>query len=201
MGYYIFSYAIKTHEIKEAIGSKDNDLYEDILETEIFKNYSEPIFPSDTKPQEALKHLIFGHPYDARSAHTYWYAFIALCAHLSQELPSTHEIKLGYETDQINEYMATDFQIKVAIEEVLINERNVWGLPAVQDWPLSGLLDRNLLTKVQSLFAPVEISDEMLKQLSEEDDEKEMVYDSIRKTKENIDYCIYNNLELISFCH
>lgn len=124
-----------------------------------------------------------------------------MCAHLGQDLPSTHEIKLGYETDLINGYMASDFGIKAVIEEVLINERNEWGLPVVQDWPLSGLLDRNQLTKLQSLFAPIEITDEKLEQLQEEDDEKEMAYDSIRQTKENIDYCIYNNLDLISFCH
>jgi len=201
MGYYIFSYGINTAEIKEAIGSKDNDLFEDILETEIFDNYSDQNFPGHTTTREALEHLIFGHAYDARSAHAYWYAFIALCAHLGQDLPSTHEIKLGYETDLINGYMASDFGIKVVIEEVLINERNEWGLPVVQDWPLSGLLDRNQLTKLQSLFAPIEITDEKLEQLQEEDDEKEMAYDSIRQTKENIDYCIYNNLDLISFCH
>jgi hypothetical protein len=54
---------------------------------------------------------------------------------------------------------------------------------------------------LEEKFRPVVITDEMLQNLLEEDDEKEMAYDSIKQIKDNISYCLKNNLVLISFCH
>jgi hypothetical protein len=201
MGYYIFSYGINTNKIQAAIGSKDDNLYNEILDTETFKNYSSQDFKGHITTGEALEHLIFGKPYNTSSAHAYWYAFITLCSYLGESLDGTHEIKMGYETDLINQYLKSDFGVNITIEEVLINGGDIFGLPAIQDWPLSGLLNRTTLIALQSKFNAINITDEMLEKLFEEDDEKEMAYDSIRQIQENITYCLNNNMDLISFCH
>ena len=201
MGYYIFSYGINTHAIQKSIGSKDSVLYNKLLESETFKLYSEQDFEGHITTKQALEDLIFDEPYNANSAHAYWYAFIAICSHLGERLPSSHEIKLGYETDLINNYLASDFGTNMVIEEWLLNEKSSFGLPLVQDWPVSGLLNNIDLIAFRQKFDSIDITDELLEKLSEEDDEKEMAYDSIRQTQNNISYCLENGLDLISFCH
>lgn len=201
MGYNIFSYGINSNRIQASIGSKDNNLYNRILATDTFELYSSQDFKDHTTTREALDHLIFGKPYNNRSAHAYWYAFIALCALLGESLPATHEINLGYETDLINGYLESDFGLKMTIEEVLINERNPFGLPSVTDWPLSGLLEKSDLIALQPKFNAINITEDMLEKLLDEDEEKEMAYDSIKQIKENITHCIKLDMELISFCH
>jgi hypothetical protein len=201
MGYYIFSFGIDTPKVKAAMGSKNLRLLDEIVETETFENYAEQDFKGHTTTEQALEHIIYGKPYNKKSGHAYWYAFIALCAHLGEEMPATHEINVGYETDLINEYLESDFGIKTNIEELLLNNSETFGLPKVQDWPLAGLLNKTQLTQLKDTFATVEITDELLQDLADDDQEKEMAYDTIKQTKQNILYCLQHNLELISFCH
>lgn len=201
MGYYIFSYAIKTDQIIKLIGSNDSDLFNRVLDTETFKLYSDQDFAGAVTTKHALEHLIFGKPYVTQSAHSYWYAFIAICSLSGEALPATHEIKLGYETDIINELLEKDFKLKINIEETLLNENHSISLPKTQDWPLCGLISSSQLSALKVLFENINITDQMLETLLDEDEEKEMAYDSIKQIKENISYCVEKDLELISFCH
>lgn len=202
MGYYIFSYGINTDAIHKSIGSNDNHLFNEIIETETFENYTDQNFAGQTTVKDALEHLIFNRPYNIDSAHAYGYALITICSYLGEQMPSTHEIKLGYETDLINGYLKSDFGITLVIEEELLaKEYDPFKLPPVQDWPLTGVLNKTNLVTLQQKLMGVAITDDMLEALSEEDEEKEMAYDSIRQIKENVSYCLDNGLELISFCH
>jgi hypothetical protein len=201
MGYYIFSYGIDTDQIKQSLGSKDKDLFNAVLESGAFKNYSRQEGTRVNSTKIALEHLIFSKDYNQIAPHTYWYAFIAICDTLGKKFESTHEIKLGYETDFINKYLDSDFNIKLDIEETLLTGENSFGMPASKDWPMCGILNRKALLELFEKFKDINISDEQLEELLEEDEEKEMAYDSIRQIKKNISYCLEHNLELISFCH
>jgi hypothetical protein len=208
MGYYIFSYAIDAAKVKNVLGKTDPTLFESVLETDEFDLYSGQDFPGHTTTRLALEQLILGKrnsvfsKYKKDSAHAYWYAFIAICGCLGKRLPASHEIKLSYETDLINQYLLSDFGVDVEIEELLLSgDKGYFGLPVVKDWPLCGLWPKEQLIIEQKRFAPINITEEDQERLVEEDDEKEMAYASIRQTKENINYCLDNQLSLISFCH
>ncbi len=172
-----------------------------MLNGETFELYSSQDIPGGIPTKRALEDLIFDKPYDKKSAHSYWYAFIAICAQLGKVFSGTHEIKLSYETDLINNYLETDFSVKLKIEEILLNERPIPRLPKVQDWPLHGILYTADLSELEEKFKNITISDEKLEELLEEDDEKEMAYDGIRQIKENVHFCLDNDLTLVSFCH
>jgi hypothetical protein len=208
MGYYIFSYGIDALKVKNIIGGKDPDLFEAVSKTDEFDLYASQDFAGHTTTRQALEQIVLGKrhsllsKYNKDSAHAYWYAFIAICGLLGERMPSSHEIKLSYETDLINKYLRTDFGVNLKIDELLIiGEDYDFGLPHVQDWPMCGLWTRQQLSKLKNTFAPVNITDTDLARLAEIDEEKGMAYDSIRQTKENILYCLDNQLDLISFCH
>jgi hypothetical protein len=208
MGYYIFSYAIDLAKATSVIGTGDPALFDAVLETEEFDLYAGQDQKGYTTTRAALEQLLLGKrhslfsKYDKASAHAYWYAFIAICGHLGERLPATHEIKLSYETDLIDAYLLSDFGITVKIDEVLLNgEGGKFGLPEVQDWPLCGVWDRQQLTVQQDRFSAIDITDEQLQELAETDDEKEMAYDCIRQMKENVTYCLEKQLGMITFCH
>lgn len=208
MGYHLFSYAIDSVKVKSVIGTTDPELFDSVLETEEFDLYACQDMGSDTTTEAAREQLILGKrhslfsKYDKASAHAYWYAFIAICGCLGERLPASHEIKLSYETDLIDAYLASDFGISGRIDELLLNgECGLFGLPEVQNWPLCGLWDREQLTVQQRRFSSIDITDDQLAQLAEEDDEKEMAYDSIRQIKENIAYCLDRQQSMITFCH
>jgi len=208
MGYYIFSYAIDVPKVKNVIGTIDPALFKAVMETEELDLYAEQDQPGYTTTRSALEHLLLGKRhslfsrYDKSSAHKYWYAFIAVCGCLGKKLPASHDIKLSYETDLIDACLASDFGITGKIDELLLCEGNdLFGLPEVKDWPMCGLWDRAQLTVQHQRFASLDISDDQLKQLAKEDEEKEMAYDSIRQIKENIAYCLDKELSMITFCH
>lgn len=201
MGYNIFSHAVNLATIEQAIGSSNKSLFDDILDSETFDLYSSQDFPGSVTTKQALEDLIFDKPYHKESAHSYWYAFIAISAYLGEVLSGTHEINLYYETDFINRYLETDFGVKMQIENTLLNERPLFKLPKVQDWPVHGVLYTADLLLLNEQFKNITITDEELSELYEEDEEKEMAYDSIRQTKENVRFCLENNLTLLSFCH
>lgn len=105
---------------------------------------------------------------------------------MGEVLSGTHEINLHYETDFINRYLETDFGVRMQIENTLLNERPLFKLPKVQDWPVHGVLYTADLLLLDEQFKNITITDEELSELYEGDEEKEMAYDSIRQTKENV---------------
>ena len=208
MGYYLFSYAIDTAKVKSVIGTADPALFDAVLQTEEFDLYASQDMKGYTTTQAALQQLLLGKrhslfsKYDKTSAHAYWYAFIAICGYLGERLSASHEIKLSYETDLIDAYLASDFGISVKIDELLLGgEGGLFGLPEVQDWPLCGLWDQQQMIIQRERFSSIDITDDQLLQLAEADDEKEMAYDSIRQIKDNIAYCLGKQLSMITFCH
>jgi hypothetical protein len=208
MGYYIFSYGIKTDQIKSAFGSKNQDILEKIRKNSIFEGYKDSFSEKyKTTPNKALEDIINGKKYDDSSKFAYGYAVIGMCATLGQGLPHTQEIKLGYETDLINQYLAESFDLKdVVLEEVMFDDdSNPFDIPPPEDWPLIGFLSHAELIKLKDMFKHIKISDEELSDLEngedDEDEDKWCTYLHIKGFIENIDFCIENGLDFISFCH
>lgn len=205
MGYYIFSYGIDLQKVEKSIGSKDQILFDEILKSDTYDTYSSQDFEGCMPTKEALHNIIFGEPYKDSNAHVYGYAFISLCAYLGKKVPFGQEIKLGYETDLINKYLSQDFNIDIDIEETLLINNPDFGLPKIEDWPLSGILEREELLELSALLSPVEITEQQIEELwdgeDDEDEDKACAYEHILGVKGNIAFCIENNLSFISFCH
>ena len=167
----------------------------------MFDLYSSQGVIGQSNIRHALEQLIWGKPINKKSIHTYWYAFIAICDYIGEAMPATHEISLLHEVPNINRYLQSDFGIKLETDVLLLTGNMPFDIPPANDWPMAGLLNRRALEDVARQFNGIEISQELLDALQEEDDQKEEAYDSIRQIKRNVEYCLENNLELISFCH
>ena len=199
MGYYMFAYGVKTPEIKAVFGSKDEALLQKVKANDVFQNYAE----QNQETSQALIDIIKGNPYTLEGYH-YGYAFIGICATLGETLPKTQEIKLGYITDLINQTIAEDYDIEIDIETELFpaDYANPFPLPLIADFPMIDLLDKKRLEHIASLFAKVhKTEDEIEAMLDGDDDEKGFAYEAIMGLKENIDFCLKNDLDMVVFCH
>jgi hypothetical protein len=209
MGYYIFSYAIDANKIKSAFGSKDQELLDTTKNTESYEAYSDiyASFEGQLSTEKALEDIINGNKMDVYSGPAYGYALICLCEAMGIKSPYTEDIKLGKHTDLINQYLEEDFGIDdIDIEEMLLMENsNPFTIPPIGDFPAIGFLDCSALKVLKQMFDNVDIPEEVIEKLIEskelKDAEKGMIYDNIKGIIQNIDYCIANKLELISFCH
>jgi hypothetical protein len=202
VGYNIFSYAVYFDRTVQVIGSKNQEIFEEIQVTDTFKLYERQELEDHVTIEDALYQLIFGEPYNVSSAHCYWYAFIALCAHEGEEFLNVSEINVGYETDLIDTHLKNDFGIHLNIESLLLNGSPITSLPPVVDWPQHGILFRPALLSLQEQLKDIHITDDQLDMLLEEDeDDKELAYQGIQQLKRKIDFCVANEMELISFCH
>jgi hypothetical protein len=204
MGYYIFSFGIKTDEILKAFNSKDESLQSEVQENEVFQNYAD--FEVDgfgTKPDKALVDIIQGRHFDSKSNYAYGYAVIGLCATLGEGLPYGQEIKLGYETDLINKVLVEDFGINdLKVEERLfVDNSHPFPIPKIEDWPLIGLVKHEHLAELKNKLASVNITEEQIEELEDDPDEKGFAYEHLKGILENVNFCFDNNLDLISFCH
>ena len=198
MGYYIFTYGVKTPEIKAVFGSKDEALLQKVKANDVFQNYAE----QNQETSQALIDIIKGNPYTLEGYH-YGYAFIGICATLGETLPKTQEIKLGYITEVINETVAEDYDIEIDIETELFpaDYADPFPLPLIADFPMIDLLDKKRLEHIASLFAKVhKTEDEIEAMLDGDDDEKGFAYEAMG-LKENIDFCLKNDLDMVVFCH
>ena len=117
-------------------------------------------------------------------------------------MPKTQEIKLGYETELINQAIAEDYGIEIDIEAELFpaDYADPFPLPIIADFPLIDLLDKKRLERLASLFAKVHKTENEIDALIEED-EKGFAYEHIMGLKENIDFCLKNDLDMVVFCH
>lgn len=206
MGYYFFSFGIKTEELKSVFGCKDNSILNKIKESDLFENYNENGH-SGVSVGTALKDIITGDNFNQEAGYQYGYAVICICECLGSELPYTQEIKLGYETDFINKCFSESFDVQnlVIEEELLADNTNPFKIPKIEDWPMIGLVKHARLLQLKERFKNINITDEQIEELenSEEEDneEKGFAYQHIKGIIENIDYCINNNLDLITFAH
>ncbi|KOY87761.1 hypothetical protein AD998_17935 [bacterium 336/3] len=200
MGYYIFSYGIKTVEITKVFGSKDQMMWDKITNTEKFKHYQSFFLEGyQTTPEKALKDIIFGEKYDYTAYFAYGYALICICDTLGYKLPYQREIKSMYETEMMSKYLLYDFGVDIFWEDYLLQSYNLpFNIPPINDFPSIGLMSiENQKELLQQLTI---VQTKNLDMLKEDQDEKD-VYENILGIMHNLSYCIQNNLELISFCH
>ena len=199
MGYYIFTYGIKTAEIKAVFDSKNEALLQKVKANDVFQNYAE----QNQETSQALIDIIMGNPYSLEGYH-YGYAFIGICATLGETLPQTQEIKLGYETDLINQVIAEDYGIEIDIETELfpVDYADPFPLPLIADFPMIDLLDKKRLEHLASLLSKVHKTESEIEAMLDGDDgEKGFTYEAIMGLKENIAFCLENELDMVIFCH
>jgi hypothetical protein len=205
MGLYILSFGVEVSALKQAFASKDSALFEAVCATETFAGYASQDSPGAVPTREALRQIIYGEPYDARSAPSYGYALISMCSHIGVDLNGHTELKLGYETDLIDEYLVDDFGITgIACAEDLLAEVPDFGLPPVADFPASGILSLAEIDSLHQQLAPITITDEQVEALLDgdsDDDERGIAYEGIKLLKDRIDCCQQHRLALLSFCH
>lgn len=207
MGYYIFSFGIKEKEILEAFKSKDEELIKKTEKNEYFQNYSEDEDHKGVNTKTALHDIIQGNKLLSTYNHIYGYALISICATLGKELPYGQEIKLGYETDFINKFLSEDFQLKdfYLEEELLAENSHAFPIPKIEEWPLLGLVRYKDLQALKNKLSAVKVTELQIEELidSEEeiDEEKGYSYEHIKGVIDNINYCIDNELDLLSICH
>ena len=201
MGYYMFAYGVKTPEIKAVFGSKDEALLQKVKANDTFKNYADE--DDDNETSKALTDIIMGNQYD-EEGYIYGYAFIGICAALGETLPQTQEIKLGYETDLINQVIAEDYGIEIDIETELFptDYADPFPLPLIADFPMIDLLDKKTLEHLASSLSKVHKTESEIEAMLDGDDgEKGFAYEAIMGLKENIAFCLENELDMVIFCH
>lgn len=200
MGYYMFAYGVDTSELQATFASKDETLLAEVQKNEIFQNYAEE--DEDNETTKALTDIIMGRPFDEKKGYTYGYAFIGICATLGKELPFTQEMKFWYETDLINQTLSEDYDIEVEIDTELFPKDHFhpFPLPEIEDFPMISLIDQDRLKHLDSLLENVHKTKEEIEAMIEED-EKGFAYEHIMGLKENIAFCIDNQLDMIAFCH
>ena len=200
MGYYMFAYGVNTSELQATFASKDETLLAEVQKNEIFQNYAEE--DEDNETTKALTDIIMGRAFDEKKGYTYGYAFIGICATLGKELPFTQEMKFWYETDLINQTLSEDYDIEVEIDTELFPEDHFhpFPLPEIEDFPMISLIDQDRLKHLDSLLENVHKTKEEIEAMIEED-EKGFAYEHIMGLKENIAFCLNNELDMIAFCH
>lgn len=200
MGYYMSAYGVNTSELQATFASKDETLFAEVQKNEIFQNYAEEDENNETT--KALTDIIMGNPFDKKRGYTYGYAFIGICATLGKELPFTQEMKFWYETDLINQTLSEDYDIEVEIDTELFPEDHFhpFPLPEIEDFPMISLIDQDRLKHLDSLLENVHKTKEEIEAMIEED-EKGFAYEHIMGLKENIAFCLNNQLDMIAFCH
>ena len=196
----MFAYGVNTSELQATFASKDETLLAEVQKNEIFQNYAEEDENNETT--KALTDIIMGNPFDKKRGYTYGYAFIGICATLGKELPFTQEMKFWYETDLINQTLSEDYDIEVEIDTELFPEDHFhpFPLPEIEDFPMISLIDQDRLKHLDSLLENVHKTKEEIEAMIEED-EKGFAYEHIMGLKENITFCLNNQLDMIAFCH
>ncbi len=203
MGYYIFSYGIKTPQIEQCFGAKDTALQERVAANATFKHYADfKIKGKNTAPNQALVDIIQGNPFDEASNYAYGYALIGICASEGCELPYTQEIKLGYDTSRIEKvldlyFKVSNFEIQYYLFPDLMPP---FPIPVLDDWPLIGLLKKDGLLEIKAIFKDIDITDEILDAYKYDEDTLDAL-ENLKGIIQNIDYCLAHHLDMISFCH
>ena len=204
MGYYMFAYGVKTPEIKAVFGSKDEALLQKVKANDTFKNYADE--DDDNETSKALTDIIMGNQYD-EEGYIYGYAFIGICATLGIELPYNQEIKFWYETELISRILLEDWNIKTEIDTELFpaDHFHPFSIPEIDDFPMISLLDKERLQALSDLLSKVHKTPEEIEDLidneTEEEEDKGYSYEHIMGLKENIAFCLENELDMVIFCY
>ena len=204
MGYYMFTYGIKTAEIKAVFDSKNEALLQKVKANDTFKNYADG--DDDNETIKALTDIIMGNQYN-QEGYIYGYAFIGICATLGVELPYNQEIKFWYETELISRILLEDWNIKTEIDTELFpaDHFHPFSIPEIYDFPMISLLDKEHLQALSDLLSKVhktpEEIDDLIDDETEEEEDKGYSYEHIMGLKENIAFCLENELDMVIFCH
>jgi hypothetical protein len=155
----------------------------------------------------ALDDIIWGNPYHQPSGDYYGYAVICLCEFLGTKLPYIQEIKLGYDTGFIDKYMKESFHLENFNLERLLFETipNPLEIPEIDDWPMIGILPLENIKQIRNQCQQINISDKTLLQLEKSnepgDEEKLFAYQHIQGIIQNLEFCIAQEMDMVSFCH
>ena len=201
MGYYMFAYGVKTPEIKAVFDSKDEALLQKVKANDVFQNYADE--DDDNETIKALTDIIMGNQYN-QEGYIYGYAFIGICATLGIELPYNQKIKFWYETELISRILLEDWNIKTEIDTELFpaDHFHPFSIPEIDDFPMISLLDKEHLQALSDLLSKVHKTESEIEAMLDGDDgEKGFAYEAIMGLKENIAFCLDNELDMVIFCH
>ena len=201
MGYYIFSYVINKTQVEQSFGSKDEQLLNKVLNTQYLSYNKKYNVERYNELKAALEEMIFGEPYDKDKFSDYWYAFIALCEYLNKSTTPYMEIKAGHVTDVVDKVFASEYGIKINIEDLLLNSKVGFGLPEHKSFPAYGMWEKADLHEIHSLIKDIHITDDQLEIMEGEDYDKYEASRIIKKIGEDVVHCLENELMLVSFCH
>jgi len=91
--------------------------------------------------------------------------------------------------------------------QLIINNPADFFIKEQDDMPIFGIVELELLKKYQNIFSKLDsITEQKLNQLEEEMDDEESeekfyAYEHLKWIKENIDFCVKNELDLIVFMY
>ena len=168
---------------------------------DVFQNYADE--DDDNETIKALTDIIMGNQYD-EEGYIYGYAFIGICATLGVELPYNQEIKFWYETELISRILLEDWNIKTEIDTELFpaDHFHPFSIPEIDDFPMISLLDKEHLQALSDLLSKVHKTESEIEAMLDGDDgEKGFAYEAIMGLKENIAFCLDNELDMVIFCH
>jgi len=207
MGYYIFSYGIKTEQIKQVFGCKDETVLQKIKQNSMYDHYRDENVKGEISLEEAIKDIIFARDFNQKMGYQYGYALICICDTFGIKPPNTQEMKFGYETDLFNNCIDEDFgKEDILIEDLMLcEELEPFNLPLIEDFPMIGIVYQNRLKEIQDQLKDIQITTEKINELNESDNEddedKGCAYEHIKGFIENVNFCVENQLDMISFCH
>ena len=106
--------------------------------------------------------------------------------------------------DKIRLGIGKDYGIEIDIETELfpVDYADPFPLPLIADFPMIDLLDKKRLEHLASLLAKVHKTESEIEAMLDGDDgEKGFTYEAIMGLKENIAFCLENELDMVVFCH
>ncbi|MBC8081716.1 MAG: hypothetical protein H7Z21_00765, partial [Hymenobacter sp.] len=180
MGIYLLSYGISFDELRQSFASKDARLFQKILYSEEFVNYAAQGRAGHVPVKEAIWQIIYGEKYNEHSAGSYGYALICICSVVGIDLSGASSIKITYETDLIDEYLASDFGVEGVdcYDDLCVGGIDL-GLPPVEDFPGIGILQTAGITALHQQLKHVIISGEQVEALLANRSERGDAYQGI----------------------
>lgn len=203
--YIISQKAIKISDLEKIFWSNDENLKKKIISSIKFQNIEDDGIPIKDWLENILKWLNL-----KEKTSDLIYALNLIVDEIWIDLPYKNDINIWYESDFIEKYLKQDFSIEKEISEIFFWNKNNFFINFWKEPPFFWIVDLEDLKELQKIFSKVNISEKDIINLNEiyysdsEDDldeEKWYSYEHIKWIKENIDFCVKNKLDLISFCY
>ena len=194
---------IKLDELRKIHWSKNEELKNKILKSKDFKSLEEEWF----EVKDWLEKIFSWEEISSWSSYNEVYALQLIINETWVSLPYENDIKVWIETDYIEQFLKKDFEIKEEIIDVLFWNPADFFIKEQDDMPIFGIVELELLKTYQNIFSKLDsITEQKLNQLEEEMDDEESeekfyAYEHLKWIKENIDFCVKNELDLIVFMY